>query len=142
MNEKMSGELKSCMRCGNMFLYTGIEKCICSKCKEKDVEEFEIVKNYIYENLSATIREVSIETGIRVVRIRSFIKDGRLIIPDGSAVFMKCEVCDTDIKYGRVCRECMNTLSNDIKNIMSLDEFQVGERPNLINVKLKKESSN
>lgn len=125
-----NGGLQSCLRCGNMFVYSGIGKCICENCKKEDEEEFQTVKNYIYNNPLATIMEVSKETEVRVNRIKSYLKDGRLIIADESPIFINCEVCGESIKYGRLCRNCADTISTEMKNAMKFDEYQVGEKPN------------
>lgn len=130
MYDKINGDLQACLRCGNMFWHSGFGKCICAKCKEEDEEQFNIVKNYIYEHFEATLMEVSKETGVRVIRIKNYIKEGRLIIPDGSAVFLNCENCGCSIKFGRVCRECANTISNELRKGMNLNEFEIGEKPN------------
>lgn len=124
-----TGGLQSCLRCGNMFLYSGIGKCICENCKKEDEEEFQSVKNYIYEHPMATIMEVSGETGVRVIRIKSYLRDGRLIISDNSPIFINCEVCGTSIKYGRLCRSCADTMTSEMKNAMKVDEYQIGEKP-------------
>ncbi len=134
MNINKNGEVRECKRCGKMFFYAGTGKCICSSCKAEDESEFNIVKEYIYDNFSATILEVSRETGVRVARIKSYLKDGRLIIPDGSSIFLNCEVCGTNIKFGRLCRECAGSLSNEMKREMNINEFQIGEKPNNSNL--------
>lgn len=64
--------------------------------------------------------DVSKVTGIRAVRIKSFLRDGRIVIANNSIVFLKCEVCGTNIKFGRICRQCMNTLSIELKNQMGI----------------------
>ncbi|QHQ63544.1 MerR family transcriptional regulator [Anaerocolumna sedimenticola] len=129
MDLNKSGEIRECKRCGKMFLFTGVGKCICAACKAEDEAEFEIVKDYIYENLSATIMQVSKETGVKIARIKSYLKDGRLVIPDGSVIFLNCEICGTNIKFGRLCRECADSLSNEMRHEMNIDDFQIGEKP-------------
>ncbi|WFR58690.1 MerR family transcriptional regulator [Anaerocolumna sp. AGMB13025] len=129
MDPNKSGEIQECRRCGRMFYFTGVGKCICASCKAEDEAEFESVKNYIYENLSATIMQTSKDTGVKISRIKSFLRDGRLVIPDGSAVFLNCEVCGANIKFGRLCRECADTLSKEMKQQLQVDEFQIGEKP-------------
>ncbi len=126
-----NGGLQSCLRCGNMFIYSGVGKCICEACKKEDEAEFQSVKNYIYEHPSATIMEVSKETEVRVIRIKSYLKDGRLIISDDSPIFINCEVCGESIKYGRLCRNCADTMSAEMKNALKVDEYQIGEKPNM-----------
>ncbi len=125
-----NGGLQSCLRCGNMFLYSGVGKCICENCKKEDEEEFQSVKNYIYDHPLATIMEISKETGVRVTRIKSYLRDGRLIISDDSPIFINCEICGESIKYGRLCRSCADTMSNEMRNALKVEEYQVGEKPN------------
>jgi hypothetical protein len=129
MDQKKNGDIQECKRCGKMFYYTGIGKCICAVCKAEDEAEFELVKDFIYDNLSATIMQVAKETGVRISRIKSYLRDGRLVIPDGSAIFLSCEVCGADIKFGRLCRPCADNLSNELKKEMEISEFQIGEKP-------------
>jgi hypothetical protein len=85
-----AGEIRVCPRCGNMFCYSGIGPHLCTKCKELDEEEFNAVKDYVYSNPNATIMEVSKETGVRVIRIKNYLRDGRLMIPDTSPIFLNC----------------------------------------------------
>lgn len=124
-----NGDIQECRRCGKMFYYTGVGKCICAGCKAEDEAEFEIVKDYIYENLSATIMQVAKETGVRISRIKSYLRDGRLIIPDDSVIFLNCEICGTSIKFGRLCRACADNLSGEMKKEMGVDDFQIGDKP-------------
>lgn len=122
-------ELKVCSRCGNMFIYSGFGKCICAKCKEEDETEFHLVKDYIFQNVDATLQEVAENTKVRIGRIKSYLREGRLIIPDHSSVFIECEHCGTPIKFGRVCRSCADSLSNEMKLAMKLDEYTIGDKP-------------
>ncbi len=128
----MSGynaQLQSCLRCGKMFLYAGTGKCICPKCTAEDEEQFNCVKDYIYNHPSASIKEVAEHTDVRVARIKSYLKEGRLIISDDSPIFLNCEICGTQLKYGRVCRSCAETLSNEMKSAMEISEYSIGEQP-------------
>jgi predicted amidophosphoribosyltransferase len=112
-----------------MFVYAGMGKHICKECKEEEDEQFNLVKEYIYDNPQSTVMEVSKETGVRVTRIKMFLKEGRLIIPDESPIFLNCEVCGTNIKFGRICRPCADNLGNELKNSIKVTEYEVGEKP-------------
>ncbi len=122
-------EICTCTRCGKIFQYSGIGLRLCANCKELDTKEFNLVKDYIYSNLSATVKDTSLATGVRVRRIKGFLQDGRLLIPDNSAIFLSCEGCGTNIKSGRFCRDCANALSNTEKKELEIEEYQIGERP-------------
>lgn len=129
-------DIYTCARCGKIFQYSGIGLHLCQPCKELDAKEFNLVKDYIYANLSATIQDTALATGVRVRRIKEFLRDGRLLIPDKSAIFLNCESCGTSIKCGRLCRECANTLSGEAKKEMEIEEYQIGERPKKIEARM------
>lgn len=122
-------QLQSCIRCNKIFLYSGVGKCICAKCNAADEELFCSVKDYIYDHPSALIKEVAEKTGVGVGRIKSYLKEGRLIISDDSAIFLNCEVCGAQLKFGRVCRKCAETLTNEMKSAMEITEYSIGEIP-------------
>lgn len=127
-------EIRVCARCGKMFCYTGMGHSICDQCKKEDEADFNLVKDYIYDHPSAAIMEVSKETGVRVNRIKAYLRDGKLMITDASPIFLNCESCGASIRYGRMCRECANTLSTEIKKEMNIDEYQIGEKPQNTNL--------
>lgn len=129
-------DIYTCARCGKIFQYSGIGLHLCPTCKELDSKEFDLVKDYIYTNLSATVKDTAMATGVRVRRIKEFLQDGRLLIPDNSAIFLTCESCGANIKSGRLCRECANALSSTTKKEMDIEEYQIGERPRKVNARM------
>ena len=130
------GEVKTCKQCGKLYLYTGIGELLCEKYKEIDNEEFERVKEYIYSNPDATIRDTAEVTGVRVRRITAYIRENRLIIPDKSAVFIVCETCNESIKSGRICKKCADALSADTKKELNIEMHHIGEIPSKKAVKM------
>lgn len=121
--------LCTCSRCRRLFSYSGIGFKICQGCKEIDDKEFNAVKEYIYANETATIKDTTAATGVKISRIRAYLRDGRLIIPDHSPIFLNCEKCGASIKYGRFCKGCADSLTNEIKKELHFEEYQVGEKP-------------
>jgi len=124
------GEVKTCNHCGKLYLYNGIGELLCEKCKEIDNEKFERVKEYIYSNQDATIKDTAEVTGVRVRRITAYLRENRLIIPDKSAVFILCETCGEPIKSGRICKKCADILSTDQKKELNIEMHHIGETPN------------
>ncbi len=119
--------MRNCMRCGIMFQYNGVGHVICPRCREIDQKEFALVRNYIYENRGATILEVSDAVGVQPPIIEGFLRAGRLEIPPDSAVFIRCERCNKEIRSGRFCAECAKQLTTELKQALDFDETQVGE---------------
>lgn len=67
------------------------------------------------------------ETGVALETIEMFLRTGRLEIPEGSEIYIACERCGCDIRYGRFCGDCMKVLTGDIKRAFFNEE--VGEKP-------------
>lgn len=129
MSAKEENHISICKRCGNLFASLGIGSNICKKCVELDEEEFKLVKDYIFDNPSATFKDTVEATRVKGSRVRSYLRDGRLIIPDSSPIFINCENCGASIKYGRICPQCADILSNEMKKEMNIKENNIGECP-------------
>ena len=107
-------ELKSCEKCGRKFGALASES-LCTKCSAENIEsDFKKVRDYLYDNPGADVREVSEETGVSERVILKLLKDERIEIVDESNGLLACERCGVSIKSGRVCDECKNELAKDL----------------------------
>lgn len=131
------GETKVCVRCGRMFTYLGFGHFYCPLCKDKDKEDFEKVRDYIYNHGVASAIEVAEATGVDLKTIEQYLREGRLEIPESSPIFIKCEKCGIDIRSGRLCPTCATTLSNAMKVQMNFDNEQIGEVPKRLEGKMR-----
>lgn len=122
-------DVKKCMRCGRLFKDDGYNSNLCPSCITLDNDDFEKVRLYLYDHTTATAIELSEETGVSIVQIERYLKNGRLEIPEGSPIFIKCEKCGTDIRSGRLCSMCSLSLSNAMRMDMNFTDSQIGETP-------------
>lgn len=107
----------SCKRCGKFYQDDGYFPKLCRKCREKDNEDFEKVREYLYDNGTATALEIEEATGIPVKQTERYLREGRLEVPADSPIFIKCENCGKDIRTGRFCNECLTKLSKSLNDI-------------------------
>lgn len=128
-DENTMERMKNCQRCGRIFGYSGFGHLYCHQCKESDSRDFEKVKEYVYNHPGAFAMEVSEMTGVDLRHIETYLREGRLEIPENSPIFIKCEMCKRDIRYGRVCPDCADTLTKAMKEKMNFDDYQIGEEP-------------
>lgn len=123
-------EVKTCRRCKKIFQYiAGAE--ICQKCRQKEEDMFQVVKDYLRKNPGASMNLVSEETEVPVTLIESFLRQGRLEVSPGSPISLTCETCGEKITTGRYCIRCSNQLANELsgaakemsnRNLKTLEE--------------------
>jgi len=111
-------KLCNCSECGKLFGSAGSN--VCPDCLVKETEELELVKDFLRNNKSAGIAEISAATDVDSEKIIKFIKDGRLVtntpVP---GVGLKCERCDRPILSGRFCPNCAKNLSQKLRGNIS-----------------------
>ncbi len=109
-------DVRNCRRCGKIYNHIGGSP-ICQECRQADEVDFKRVKEYLYENPGASIVQVSKELEISVLRIKGYLKEGRLeIVGDGGNMLLECESCGKSIKTGRFCNDCAKGLTSNIKS--------------------------
>lgn len=126
-----AGETATCNRCKRMFTYFGFGHRLCPECKALDDEQFERVRDYIVEHGTATMLEIENALGVPIQRIRQYLREGRLEIPENSPIYLHCESCHCDIRSGRYCKECAAKLSKELQGTLRIDEYEIGEVPKI-----------
>lgn len=109
-------DVRNCRKCGKIFNYIGGAP-ICPACREKEEEDFQKIKKYLYENPGASLTQVSTELEVSVEMIKRFLREGRLeIANDDGNLLLECENCGKAIKTGRYCPECERILASVFKS--------------------------
>ena len=130
----MSSNTRVCRMCGRLFEYINIGYGLCPNCTEIDNRSFHKVKEYLRENGTATAQQISAAVNVSESTIYQYLRDGRVEIPENSPIYIKCELCRTEIRYGRYCQECATTMTREMqKGSMVIDIYEIGERPNMKN---------
>ena len=110
-------EVKSCRTCKRLFNYVaGPVRCpACSDALEK---RFQKVKQYIWDNKSASLQEISEANDVSIGQLRQWVREERLSFTDESPVGLECESCGTTIKTGRYCDSCKNKLGTTLMSVL------------------------
>ncbi|NLJ89542.1 MAG: flagellar protein [Clostridiales bacterium] len=119
----------NCKRCGNIFNYFVGEK-ICPTCKNKLNEQFDTVKDYIYNNPKASIQEVSRECDVSMAQITKWVREERLEFTEDSLVGIECERCGVSIRTGRYCKSCKTNLTSELSTLYKSKEKSKGSNVN------------
>lgn len=119
-------ELKptGCSKCGGEVEFRGHGEYRCKVCGNVEMDDFGKIKKYLNENGPTPALIIAENTGVGIDRINQFLKQGRVEIPENSEVFIRCENCGTEIRFGRFCPACASKMSRDIKGV-----YEVGEVP-------------
>ncbi|WP_350344123.1 hypothetical protein PRVXT_000497 [Proteinivorax tanatarense] len=108
--------VSNCPRCGKMF--RKIKKSICPKCVAEEDKEYEIVREFLYDNPGAGIQDITESTGISEDRIIKFLREDRLVNINKDSLLLDCESCGTAISSGRYCEQCKVRLESDIRGVV------------------------
>lgn len=111
----MATNYKKCKVCGKIFASTGGTEC--PQCIMETEKKFGLIKEYLYNNPNATVMQISEATEVEEKMILHFLKEGRLEMKsaDGS---LRCEKCGAAITSGRMCANCMSSLSNALSSVL------------------------
>lgn len=126
-SEKTYEKAKFCPKCNTRMKYNFGETFECENCGYKELTEFGKVREFLEKMGPQPATVISQETGVQVYIIEAFLRQGRVEIPEGSSIYIKCQSCGEDIRYGRFCPECALKMTNSIGQAMLMPE--VGEKP-------------
>ncbi|MGM0471734.1 MAG: hypothetical protein ACQEQI_05565 [Bacillota bacterium] len=105
--------LKNCQRCGQVFASNSDK--ICSECQEEIEENFEKVRDYIYDHGQASLPQIHEDTGVSIEEIKQFIREGRLVELN-TDLTIDCKRCGAPIKSGKYCEDCRSDLSQGLSS--------------------------
>jgi len=111
-------QIGNCPICG--ALYMKDVGRMCSACLEQEEEDAQIIAEYIRANRRCTIEEVHAVTGIKVSVIHRMLESGR--IQECENLVYPCEQCKRLINKGRLCKTCMNSFLNQVKEMRGKEE--------------------
>lgn len=115
-----------CEACDGKMIYDGHGIYHCSDCGKEALDDYGKIRKYLEEHGSDTAVAVARETGVDLGIVSMFLKDGRIEIPNGSSLFIKCRRCGCSLRFGRYCRECTQEMAGGLSNAFRED---MGERP-------------
>ncbi|MGN0407927.1 MAG: hypothetical protein ACI4EJ_06695 [Bacteroides sp.] len=119
--------VKECPACGASMQYIFGEQFQCPKCGRTELSDFGKVKQFLEENGPQPAIIINQETNVSIEYINLLLRQGRIEVPDGSEIYIKCQKCGTDIRYGRYCPDCMLKIAKSVNGVMWMDD--VGEKP-------------
>lgn len=106
-------DVRVCKRCKSMFQHVSGPD-ICFKCRQKEEDMFQVVKEYLRKNPGASMNIVSQETEVSIATIEGFLRQGRLEVSPGSPISLACERCGAKILSGRTCSKCNASLLGEL----------------------------
>lgn len=100
-----------CEECGHDLTFTGVGSYRCDRCKHVQYDDYGLVRNYVEAHPGAPAAEVSEATGVDQAQIHTMLRDEKLEIASDSKVFLNCEGCGAQIRFGKYCAECSKLAS-------------------------------
>lgn len=121
---------RKCSKCGTVMKYLALGEFECPACGNEELDDYGRIRKYLDEHGPTSSAAIEQATGVRRTVINEYLRRGRLEITDASPIFIRCERCGKNIKFGRVCSACaknMVTKAEDKKKGISIEE--IGEEP-------------
>jgi len=106
----------NCTKCGRFFESNGFIT-LCPVCYKKDQDDFERIRQYLYEHPHAKVFQVSTDLELPVSQIKRYLREERLEILEKDNLFLKCEACGKSIRSGVYCDECSRKYDNNIRSV-------------------------
>ncbi len=121
-------DVRNCKKCGKLFQYVG--EAICPACIKEMESKFADVKQYIYDNPTASVSQVSEDNDVPMQQIKKWVRQERLSFSKDSGISIDCEKCGRPILTGRFCKECKERMTNSFSKL-----YEDKSAPKMSNVK-------
>lgn len=108
-------EPKNCKSCGRVFFSARDE--ICPACKEKEDEDYKLVRTFLKEFPGSSVHIVMEYTGVPEKRIMRFLREGRIEIFESDQSFLTCLKCGKPIQKGKYCKECYSKFKGEVTRL-------------------------
>ena len=95
-----------CEKCSGVLIYRGLGEYQCEECEVLEYDDYGKVRNYLEVHRGANVAEISEVTGVSHKSIREMIKENRFEVIENRGGYIRCELCGTNIKSGRLCSKC------------------------------------
>lgn len=109
---------------------------VCDACYKEEEAQYDKVYAYIRKktNRTASMMQAVMETGVEERLIIKFVRTGKLRISQFPNLGIPCEKCGANIKSGRLCGKCTNSLVTDLQAFENeekrLTEIQGNDKKN------------
>jgi len=105
--------LMNCKKCGRLYSSKN-GSSLCSRCNEDIDDEFTRVREYIYDNPTSSVKDVSAATSVDTDAILKWIREGKIVLGESSKIAF-CERCGEHTEGDRFCPKCVRELTNGLK---------------------------
>lgn len=106
-------ENRNCKKCGTIFQYIDGYP-LCKDCSEKDEQDFQRVKEYVWSNPGANIEQVAKALEMEPRQILRYLQEERLEVYFRSEKYLLCELCGNVIRTGRFCDNCKTDINKQL----------------------------
>ncbi|WP_409252015.1 TIGR03826 family flagellar region protein [Bacillus sp. SCS-153A] len=122
-------ELLNCPECNGLFIRSQFRDT-CEKCYKEEEKKYEEVYSFLRkrENRAASIERVVEVTGVQEKLIHKWVRKGRLQTAHFPNMGYPCDKCGKIIPKGKLCEDCANELTQDLKKASAQETFEENKK--------------
>ncbi|MBP2651810.1 MAG: YvyF: flagellar operon protein [Firmicutes bacterium] len=105
-------KLANCNQCGAVYVEN--PQGLCLNCLREEEEAEDKVAGFLREKDRASLEDIHQGTGVKYKIILRMLKRGR--ISSNAVIEYPCETCGSLISEGRICENCSNNITQQIKH--------------------------
>ncbi|UJF31200.1 flagellar protein [Paenibacillus hexagrammi] len=113
-------KVANCPRCGKVYQKNLRNQC--QDCSREMDMALSSSLQFLQKNYKATSEQVSIETGVQLQQVHTWMKEGKLLLSDYPNLSYPCELCTQPIRKHKMCVDCLTLLNKEIRALQEQEK--------------------
>ncbi|MNQ87790.1 hypothetical protein D3C85_1030290 [compost metagenome] len=117
----------NCPRCGKVFQKNLRNQC--TACSTNIHDQLRNCLDFLRRNYRSTNEQVCVVTGVSILQLQVWMKEGKLQLADYPNLNYQCASCAEPIRQHKLCVDCSTRISRDIRQLNEKGAVQVAKQP-------------
>lgn len=119
--------VSNCPRCGKVFQRNLYNKC--TACRTNINDQLKNSLEFLRRNYRSTNEQVCEATGVSILQLQVWMKEGKLTLSDYPNLNYQCASCAEPIRQHKLCVACSTRLTRDIRKLNESGPTCISKQP-------------